>query len=39
MTGALANKYGVKVMQPLIVAMLVVCILMWLIVPKKRRLM
>ncbi|KAJ9107428.1 hypothetical protein QFC21_000879 [Naganishia friedmannii] len=34
-TGALASKYGVKTMQPFVVAMLAACFLLWIPIPKN----
>lgn len=35
MTGALANRYGVAVMQPVILAMIAACLIMWFFLPKR----
>ncbi|GHJ86104.1 hypothetical protein NliqN6_2506 [Naganishia liquefaciens] len=36
-TGALSERFGVKTMQPVIVAMLAVCFLLWIPVPKRAK--
>ncbi|KAH0578292.1 hypothetical protein H2248_003918 [Termitomyces sp. 'cryptogamus'] len=38
MTGAISSKYGIKSMQPLLVAMMVVMVIMWGIVPSHQNL-
>ncbi|KAG6908937.1 hypothetical protein DXG01_002716 [Tephrocybe rancida] len=37
MTGAISNKYGIKSLQPLLVAMMGLLIVLWAIVPGHRR--
>ncbi|KAF9495023.1 MFS general substrate transporter [Pleurotus eryngii] len=37
MTGALASKYGIQSLQPLLVAMMVLMIILWTLVPRAQR--
>ncbi|GFF78086.1 MFS transporter, putative [Aspergillus lentulus] len=34
-TGAIAKGYGIKVLQPIVLVMLVLCLVLWLVLPEK----
>lgn len=35
-TGAIAKGYGINVLQPIVLVMLVLCLVLWLVLPEKR---